>query len=668
MMKRIMNWLIIYVLIVGMLPVGTISVFADTAQKAYEMIIEPTLVYEVVYGFDNGISPVKAKNGKWGAINVKGEEIIECKYSGVYPISENSILVAEDTNIENKYNWYMLDDGGSILYTYGLHYLIEYCSDNVLGIREDESGWTYDEYIDFKGNVIESYIGFGHQLSFVEGSLYGGKYYLTKYRIGDKTIPIVVDTISGNIIRKYEGYTDMWVSADDTKLIGKNADGKYVEIDSGSLSVTKEYKEYTQLWKSIYDSSILFGETEEGDYVMLNTQNQVLHNYGKESIKELFEGYLQQGTTIIKYSGEIVLENFEYDVVYDEVKPSVSLDENECFRVCKREWNNVEEHMEYTYYLMDLQGNIIEDYGKELPNSFVNGYVFENGTFGKIGGGSERIIYDECPIIGDITILWSNGWKIIDTRTDKIISIDPYYSYIRGYQSVFDQYSGQAGLLVDNEKYSNLFFVFNGRENINKIFYIKSYRTDVNIIYRDISLFENGEIEAIGEFDKKEGYLPIKRNGKWGVIQIIPEEKQYTDKELNSSGDDIPSEDIKYPMKKEEQVSEAPKENISQKRNVLTRVSVSVPQNSKISKTKAGKKKVTLTFKKIKGVKGYLVQYSRKKNFKGAKKKYTKSTKVTIKKLRSKKTYYFRVKAYKLDGKKKVLSKKWSKVKKVKVK
>ena len=40
----------------------------------------------------------------------------------------------------------------------------------------------------------------------------------------------------------------------------------------------------------------------------------------------------------------------------------------------------------------------------------------------------------------------------------------------------------------------------------------------------------------------------------------------------------------------------------------------------------------------------------------------------TIKKLKSKKIYYFRVKAYKMNGKKKVFSKKWSAVKKVKVK
>lgn len=109
-------------------------------------------------------------------------------------------------------------------------------------------------------------------------------------------------------------------------------------------------------------------------------------------------------------------------------------------------------------------------------------------------------------------------------------------------------------------------------------------------------------------------------------------------------------------------------QNITTAENLIGNKKVSVPKKTGISKVKAGKKKVSLTIRKIKGAKGYLIQYSAKRNFKGAKKKYTKKTKFTIKKLKSKKTYYFRVKAYKLDGKKKVLSKKWSSVKKVKIK
>ena len=80
-----------------------------------------------------------------------------------------------------------------------------------------------------------------------------------------------------------------------------------------------------------------------------------------------------------------------------------------------------------------------------------------------------------------------------------------------------------------------------------------------------------------------------------------------------------------------------------------------------------GKGKVKVTWKKTAGVVGYQVQYSLNKKMKAAKKKNCKTVGVTIKKLKKKKTYYIRVRAYKMNGKKKVYGK-WSTVKKVKIK
>ena len=84
-------------------------------------------------------------------------------------------------------------------------------------------------------------------------------------------------------------------------------------------------------------------------------------------------------------------------------------------------------------------------------------------------------------------------------------------------------------------------------------------------------------------------------------------------------------------------------------------------------KLKAKKKSFTAKWKKVKGAKGYQLQYalSQKKLGKG-KRKNVKKTSVTIKKLKGKKTYYVRVRAYKLNGKKKVYGK-WSKVKKIRI-
>ena len=88
--------------------------------------------------------------------------------------------------------------------------------------------------------------------------------------------------------------------------------------------------------------------------------------------------------------------------------------------------------------------------------------------------------------------------------------------------------------------------------------------------------------------------------------------------------------------------------------------------NLRVSKHKKGRKLV-VRWNAVKDVKGYQLQYALNKKFKKKKSVQTKKTKYTIKKLKKKKTYYIRVRAYKMNGKKKVYGK-WSTVKKVKIK
>ena len=86
--------------------------------------------------------------------------------------------------------------------------------------------------------------------------------------------------------------------------------------------------------------------------------------------------------------------------------------------------------------------------------------------------------------------------------------------------------------------------------------------------------------------------------------------------------------------------------------------------NLRVSKHKKGRKLV-VRWNAVKGAKGYQLQYALNKKFKKKKSIQTKKTKYTIKKLKKKKTYYIRVRAYKMNGKKKVYGK-WSTVKAVK--
>ena len=97
-------------------------------------------------------------------------------------------------------------------------------------------------------------------------------------------------------------------------------------------------------------------------------------------------------------------------------------------------------------------------------------------------------------------------------------------------------------------------------------------------------------------------------------------------------------------------------------------VKVKAPSKVKLTSAKNGKgKKLIAKWKKVTGAKGYQLQYAMNKKFKKKKSVQTKKTKYTIKKLKKKKTYYIRVRAYKMNGKKKVYGK-WSTVKKVKIK
>ncbi len=84
-------------------------------------------------------------------------------------------------------------------------------------------------------------------------------------------------------------------------------------------------------------------------------------------------------------------------------------------------------------------------------------------------------------------------------------------------------------------------------------------------------------------------------------------------------------------------------------------------------KLKQKKQSVTVSWKKVPGAAGYQICYSTSKKWKNKKQKLSRKNKLIVKKLKKKKTYYFRVRAYRMNGAKKVYGA-WSKAKKVKIK
>ena len=119
-------------------------------------------------------------------------------------------------------------------------------------------------------------------------------------------------------------------------------------------------------------------------------------------------------------------------------------------------------------------------------------------------------------------------------------------------------------------------------------------------------------------------------------------------------------------------VTTSKKEETTKGEVVTTRKPIIIrnPRPTSIKKIKSKKKSLKIKWKKVSGVNGYKIQYSKKKNFKKAKtitvKTYSKTSK-TIKKLKKKKKYYIRIRTFKIIGGKTYQSI-WSKVKSKKTK
>lgn len=94
---------------------------------------------------------------------------------------------------------------------------------------------------------------------------------------------------------------------------------------------------------------------------------------------------------------------------------------------------------------------------------------------------------------------------------------------------------------------------------------------------------------------------------------------------------------------------------------------VSVQQTSVSSLKKTGKTTFQASVKRISGAKGYEIRYSTNSKLKNSKKAVFTGNKITLRKLKNKKTYFIKVRAYKLDSAGKKVYGKYSKAEKIKL-
>ncbi len=189
-------------------------------------------------------------------------------------------------------------------------------------------------------------------------------------------------------------------------------------------------------------------------------------------------------------------------------------------------------------------------------------------------------------------------------------------------------------------------------------------------------------IEGIGEYNGIKTLdfviLPGEKDLKNGVVTDIADQV-YTGKKITPkitvkyNGRTLKKgKDYKISYKNNKKIGTATitvtgKGRYSGKKKVTFQI---IPKAVKLSSLKAGAAQLTAKWGKGKNIDGYEVQYSLKKNFKGAKTvKVTKASKTStaIRKLKGNTKYYVRVRAYKKAGGNTYYSK-WSKARNAKVK
>ncbi len=263
------------------------------------------------------------------------------------------------------------------------------------------------------------------------------------------------------------------------------------------------------------------------------------------------------------------------------------------------------------------------------------------------------------------------------------------WSYENGHLSYFDYYLAETDI---NES-----ITFNYREGIYSYSVnlpISIKRTDHNCSY---VITEKSDVNTYGFYDKKckncgevvgNGFIDVPEysDGKWkvnldGQTIVLKRGEDYTEayqdgiryfvftdrckycKGSFSIYEGSPDTVTDYDLNQNDEIVNPDQGKQNGEASTIKSIS-----RAEISKVSVSGQKAVVKVRYIQGVKGYEFQCARNRKFtKGKKKKTSSKTKRTFSSLKKGKKYYFRVRAYKMDGKKKIYGK-WSKVKSVTIK
>ena len=348
------------------------------------------------------------------------------------------------------------------------------------------------------------------------------------------------------------------------------------------------------------------------------------------------------GNTLIISDGIKVTDKSGDTLEFEDSKMTGSINVIDYIPIYGSVFGNEEKNLQY---LAEIPGSDSYTVEPEQDNTDITLYG-ENSFVAVNGQNIERITTSE------------NTTEVEGDKADYSISVPAEENNCNLYQ---------VKLTSDNAVYSysngELYITSNdGMSNIS----VNACRDTDYAGEQEVSITANEiKITPVKAENDKVNIVASNKDGKSEQLEITLKSTQQEEK-ANSTPVPTPT-----PTTTKSQNSNVGKDNTS---STAGQKILRIPQVKGLkilSQSKKDKKsktcKVTLSWKKVTGAKGYQLQYALNKKFKKKKSVQTKKTKYTIKKLKKKKTYYIRVRAYKMNGRKKVYGK-WSTVKKVKIK
>ena len=377
--------------------------------------------------------------------------------------------------------------------------------------------------------------------------------------------------------------------------------------------------------------------------------------------------------------------------------------------------------VQYVYFpqhYYDLNGNIeslhkvycyISSYSLDVKVKFINDSDYNKAdekyvsdfikTLNIAKPQCYEVDYEEYKMseIGD----WKYHFSVASEYCNKLIN-DSSIKFVAGsgaggYSSFLNPYFGEAGVdlavFKNDVLYGTYYPITNYKDGVKvtgeKIIPVMTLPSDLpdnqveNYILQKLKNDWKNESHTILSVKKgavvngsqlKDGYV-IKiatsyYEGDYGII--IARKQNNSTSDEKPTPNPAPQPSTRPTQETQQQVAQQTAQQQSVKNDTAAeQVSVAKPKSTNPKKVKAAKKAISVTWKKVGGVKGYQIQIATDKKFKKNKKTVTvkkqKTTKTTVKKLKAKKKYYVRVRTYKIVNGKKVYSS-WSKVKSVKTK